>query len=300
MQMKIILKKINGAETETEKIHSFVFRKDIFQPCTEFNAVFYTSADTDGVCEIRFYSEGKLLHSGIADTVIRKTEQGGTRVKVSSRGYTSLLAENQLEPDLYTDISIDDLFENYICLPNITHESSTVKSYIYVKKGSSMWDSAVNLAYKITQRHPYIRGADRFMINMPHDSVHRSYSLNDAVSCGRKTDTRRMASHFSMADINDEYGTFLVTENKALERGIIRRRYFELDRRFLYSPIKACEFRAMMSEREYEREFFTYKGFNGDDLNDTVSFENIHQKRVSGLKVYGNRNGIFTEISVDL
>ena len=78
--------------------------------------------------------------------------------RIESRGFTSLLCQNQIEPGLKTNISFNSLMDVYYTLPYVTHEdNSDTGNYIYVKDNSNMWDGVVNLSYKLYGNYPFIR-----------------------------------------------------------------------------------------------------------------------------------------------
>ena len=299
MLIYIYLKNRNGSEKNTSNIINIRFYKEAYTPYTKLTAEFFNkNSFPDDTYEVRLVVDGRVMHQGIIDTYKRIKCQTGERCIVTSRGFTSLLTENQLPPGMYTDISFNKLFDSYFTLPNITHESNTQSSYIYVKKGTPMWDGAVNLAYKLTGKYPYIRTANKVMMSMPDSPKSLTYTTDKVFEYGTEINTRYMVSHYHMADINGEYGTYDYTSAEAVSRNIIRHRHFELDRRFLNSPELACAFRGALSMRAYKRHYFTFEGYHGEDLNDIVTFDTIQEKRIKALKFTAGQNGVFTEVSV--
>jgi hypothetical protein len=102
-----------------------------------------------------------------------------------------------------------------------------------------------------------------------------------------------------MADINGSYGEFELINNEAHQLNIIRNNFSELDKQFLYSPQEALVFRDRFNTREKLLHYFVYSGYNGEDITDIVSFSDIMEKKITGVKIIGNSKGIFTEISVN-
>ncbi len=298
MIIYIKLKKKDGTHISFTNILGFVFEKEAYTPYTTFRANVFGNGLPEDFTELEFYINGTLLHHGTADTCKKINEGGGVRGYISSRGFTSLLTENQLPPGNYTDMTLNKLFDSYFSLPNITHESSNTRSYIFVNKGTPMWDGAVNLAYKLTGAYPYIRKANMFMISMPENAKNVTYTLDNVINYGTELSTKRMISHYHMADISGNYGTYEYVGTEAAERNLIRHHHFDLDRRFLHSPESACKFRGDISARGYKRRFFTYNGYNGEDLNDIVTFEDISGQRVKAMRITGSQKGVFTELSV--
>ena len=209
-----------------------------------------------------------------------------------------MLTENQLPPGTYMNMTLNKLFDNYFSLPNITHESNSTNSYIFVNKGTPMWDCAVNLAYKLTGKYPYIRTANKFMINMPTDAKNLTYTDDNVINYGTELNTKRMISHYHMADISGNYGTYEYAGTEAVLRNLIRHHHFDLDRRFLSSPEDACQFRGKVSMRGFKRRFFTYNGYKAEDVNDIVTYEDIIEQRIKAVRIVGGQKGVFTELSV--
>lgn len=298
MTISIYYKSIDGAEKSLGGCTAFTFVKEAFTPYTRFDVVIYSNTVPDDMTEIRVRINGKYVHHGIVDNFKVINANGVKKCVISSRGFTSLLTENQLPPGMYTDMSFNRLFDEYFTLPNITHEDNAVSSYIYVNKGTPMWDGAANLAYKLTGMYPYIRDTNKVMMSMPSNAVYSSYTAEKALNYGSEIVTNKMVSHYNMADINGDYEAFSAVSETAAARNIIRHRKFELDRRFLNNPESACDFRIMMSSRGYKRRFFTIEGYGGEDINDFISFEDIENQRIKAIKITGNKKGVFTEFSV--
>ena len=287
---------LDGTSEDITDILSFTFSKDFYTPYTKLSAVFKAgTTDTFDCKSALLFVNGQAVHQGFIDTFKTETEGGFVRCSLASRGYTSLYSENQLVPGLYTNISINSLMEDYVYIPYADHENLTDPSYIYVKSGSNIWDGIVNAAYKLYGKYPYVRGCNYVMVNRYPTARGFTYSTGEILSKGSELDTRKMASFFSMADINDNYGSYTYTEQEAVDRDIVRERYFQLDRRFLYAPQQAVEFRDKMSVRGFRKEFFTYSGYKGEDLFDWVTAGGQNTD-ITSVKITGSSKGIFTEI----
>ncbi len=289
----------DGTFFNTGEVYEFSFVKESYTPYSYFTVTFDADDCPEGeYTGARFNVNYHNISSGIIDTLKIVTEGGKKIGRVSSRSYTSLLLENQLPPGMYSRLSINSLVDNYFSIPNIAHESNSEESYIFVKKGSSMWDGVVNLSYKLTGRYPYIRSENMIMISDPAEPLSFTFADEDIINVGSEMDTRRLVSSFHMADIEGNYGTYDLTNPDAATRNIVRNRYFELDRRFLYDPLQGCQFRDSIAKREFKRKFFLYSGYEGEDLGDRVTFSGIENGRISAVRITGGRSGIFTEISV--
>lgn len=295
----------DNTESRAFKILNFKFTKDAYIPYTQVSAVLSTETTTftpfgspSEYSYVIFYVDSYPVHHGIIDLFRITTENGMTKGILKSRGFTSLLLDNQLKPGLYTNISINKLIKDYYTLPNVTNETSTSENYIFVKNGSSMWDALVSLSYKIHGTYPHIKGQNKVMLS--HGTPEKSLVFDDdtLLNYGSEMNTIRLVSDFHMLDIDDTYNNFNYNNPETAEKQIVRNRYFDLDRRFLYEPEEALHFRDAVAMRGWKRNFCTYSGYKREDLFDTVSFGNIQNQPIKSIKITGDINGIQTELSV--
>ena len=305
MKAFLSFKGYDNIESRASVIFNFQFTKEAYTPYTKLSAVFAITENSFApIISPAIYSEVFLnietycLHHGIIDSFKITTENGIKTGVITSRGFTSMLLDNQLEPGLYTNISIDKLVDKYYKLPHVTHEKGETENYIYVKRGTSMWDAAVSLAYKLYGTYPYVKGCNKIMLTIGTPKKELVFDNNTLQNYGTEINTRRFVSDFHMEDIDGTYGKFDFHNLQAETRNIVRNKYFDLDRRFLYDPSKASEFRNDISMRGWKRTFCTYSGYNSEDLYDTVSFGDIINGRIKSIKVTGDRKGIQTELSV--
>lgn len=281
------------------KILSFSFRKDIYQSYTSFSAKFYGDIPApENVSEILFAIDGRVIHHGLADNISVTTSVGGSLVSVSSRSFTSLLIQNQIETGLKTNISINDLMNSFYTLPYVTHEDSSEKSYIYVKGNSNMWDGIVNLTYKIHGTYPYIRGTNYIRMTAVENPSSFEYPDSQIISRGIATAEKKLMSDFHMSNLSGDFGEFELSDNDVISHNIVRHRFFELDRQFLYSPQQALEYRSKYASRGRRKIFCTYSGYNGEDLSDLATFGTVQNGRIGSLTVSGSSSGIITEIGI--
>ena len=182
-------------------------------------------------------------------------------------------------------------------LTYVTHEDSGTSSYIFVKNGSTQWDGIVNIAYKVYGKHPYIRGTNCVMVNRDSSAQTFAYAEASLLSRGSERDTRGLVYFWSMENMHGEYGDYTLTDSDAYDSYIRRCRYFELDRRFLYEPQRALEFRDKMAMRGWRRSFFTYRGYRGEDLFDRAQVGEV-ARDITSVRISGGRNGIITEIGM--
>lgn len=299
MNVSVVLKNANGSEMTFNKILSFTFRKDAYQPYTSFGAKIHGSlSEPENISEVFCIIDGKTIHHGLADNLSVTLSGGSSVISVSSRSFTSLLIQNQIETGLKTNISINSLMGSFYTLPYVTHEDSSQTNYIYVKGNSNMWDGIVNLSYKLYGTYPYIRDTNCVRLTPAENPSVFEYSDDVILSKGVATSGRKLMSHFHMSNLKNEYGEFELADSDVIAQNIIRHRFFELDRQFLYEPQQALEYRSKYSSRGRKKFFCTYSGYNGEDLSDLATFGTVRSGRIGAVTITGSSSGIITEIGV--
>ncbi|MBR5683964.1 MAG: hypothetical protein IKW96_11935 [Ruminococcus sp.] len=300
MNVYIILRTADGAYYTQSNVLSFSFSKDLYTPYTTLTAHICTSSPKiPNIAEITLNVNGFPVHHGLIDSV-KQEKKGNCRfISISSRGFTSLLCQNQIEPGLKMNISFNMLMEDFYTLPYVFHENdSDNSSYIYVKPNTSMWDAAANLTYKRRGTYPYIRGTNTVMMSPVTTPVTFDYSGEKFISTGIEHVNSRLGSDYHMADINGDYGNFDLSDSDVSDLKIVRHKYFDLDMRFLYAPQQALVYRDKYDFRGRERVFCSYNGYHGEDLCDIVSFDSVSSERVGSVTIRGSSKGIFTEVGV--
>lgn len=300
MTAVIGIKNAAGILTEVGDVLSFSFSKELYTPYSTLTARILSSYEISGsTAEIFLTIDGHTVHHGLIDSIKSERKGGCSFINISSRGFTSLLCQNQIEPGLKMNISFNMLMEDFYTLPYVTHENDSDNSgYIYVRPNTSMWDAAANLAYKRRGTYPYIRGTNTVMLSPVQVPETFDLSGEKLISAGKEYIGSRLASDYHMADINGDYGSFDLHDSDVSDLKIVRHKYFDLDMRFLYSPQLALVYRDKYDFRGRERVFCSYSGYRGEDLCDLVSFGSISSQRIGSVSVRGNSKGIFTEVGV--
>ena len=298
MNIRLVLKSDNYEFSE-KNILRFVFTKDSYVPYTSLSIGFITEHTSfAGVSEILLYINDHLVHHGLVDSLNISTNGAIGTVSVISRGFTSLLCQNQIEPGMKTGVSINSLMNSYYSFPYVTHEDNPdTSNYIYLKKSSSMWDGIVTLSYKLFGTYPYIRGANCVRLTAVDNPNNFAYKLSELLSTGSEIVCRRMVSDIHMSDINGEFGSYELNDSSVSDQKIIRHKYIDLDRRFLHSPESALEYQDSYASRGWRRSYCTYSGYSGEDLSDTLSFGTV-SGRISSVEIRGSSSGVITELSV--
>ncbi len=300
MTAVLTVKTASGTVIAEENILSFSFTKDIYTPYTSLSArIRADNSSFDNAAEVQLSIDGHMIHHGLIDDLKWERISGTDFLYVRSRGFSSLLTQNQIEPGLQMNVSFNMLMEDFYTLPYVTHENnSDNSSYIYVRPNTSMWDAAANLAYKLLGTYPYIRGTNTVMIS-PFPTP-ESFDLSSVplLSSGSEISGIHLASHYHMADINGNYGTFELSDQDVINMKIIRHKFFDLDMRFLYAPQQALTFRDKFDFRGCKKTFCSYSGYLGEDIYDLVSFGAVSAAPIGSVSITGSSKGIFTEIGV--
>lgn len=294
------IRNTDGSEFNEPELLSFNFRKDAYTPYTTLSARAVTAESLfSSAAEVMLYVGGILVHHGLIDSLTAETSSGITVTSLSSRGFTSLLCQNQIEPGLKPDISLNSLMDSYYALPYVTHENnSDASNYIYVKNHSTMWDGVANLSYKLFGTYPYIRGTNCVRVTPVSQPGSFVYTAPELLATGSAISSKRLASHFHMADLNGNYGTYDLADNDVIAQKIIRHQYFDLDMQFLRTPPDALDYRDKYCARGWKRLFCRYTGYNGEDLSDLVTFGSVTLERICAVSITGTGGGITTELSV--
>lgn len=300
MIVRITVTTKNRVQYSEDNVLSFSFHKDIYTPYTSLSARIRAKRSSyDDAAEVSLIINGNIVHHGLVDSLKWEKKGSADFLVIKSRGFTSLLTQNQIEPGLKMNISFNALMDNFYTLPYVTHENnSDDSSYIYVKPNTSMWDAAANLGYKLLGTYPYIRGANMVMISQYPTPESFDLSGEKLLTTGTELVYSRLASDYHMADINGDYGNFDLTDSDVTALKIVRHKCFDLDMRFLYSPQQALEYRDKYDFRGAERVFCSYSGYIGEDIGDVVSFGSITSERIAEVSINGSSRGVFTEVSV--
>lgn len=300
MTVSVVIKTADGTSLAEGKVLSFLFKKDMYTPYTTLSAkVRAVRSSYEEAAEVLLLIDGSTIHHGLVDNIRWERADGELFMNVSSRGFTSLLTQNQIEPGLKMNMSFNRLMDSFYTLPYVTHEyNDDDSSYIYVRPNTSMWDAAANLAYKLQGTYPYIRGTNTVMISPAAAPVSFDLSGEKLLSIGTELTDSRLASGYHMANMGGTYGDFELTDSDVAALKIVRHKYFDLDMRFLYDPPEALAFRDKYDFRGQKRLFCAYSGYKGEDVSDLVSFGSVTSERIGSVTVRGSSRGVVTETGV--
>lgn len=300
MSCTLILKDTSGKEISFDKCYSFVYRKEVYTPYTYFSGVFYTSRrNMENVCEVKVKLYDTVVHHGLLDNFEIEWKGGSTFLKITSRGFTSLLCQNEIEPGLKPDMSISTLTEGFVSIPYVTYEENSQSvNYIYVKDGSSLWDGICNLSYKLTGNHPYIQGTN--CIRMTPQTLKTKYiSTSQLLSSGVCYDYTKMISHIHMQDVDGNYNKYNLANSIAADRNIVRHKQIPMDMQYLNDPENGLTYKLSYSNRGFYACWGEVNGYSGEELYDTLNIAGfVNLKSISFIEVRGSSGKIRTKYGV--
>ncbi len=288
------LKLSNGTYYTPAGLIGFKCRKERYTP--------YSSLDVTAVCksadsvsdirEVRLEISGNAVHSGIMDNMTISESGGLKKIRITSRSFSSMLSQNELEPELMAGITLNKLMSESMTVPNVTWQSSTESvRYIYVKEHDSQWTAIVNLGLTLNGQYPYIGGTNEIRLTQRSAAVLVPQNVYEV---GTTEDYSKMASHYHMKDVNGDY-SYNYTDGYAESRGIIRHKYVNFDRQFLALADFGLQYKLNFSQRGCRSKFMRYLGWCGEELRSMVRFPDNTVAEVSVIEISGNaKKGIFT------
>lgn len=283
----------------------FVFRKEKYTPYTELSVTVQCTEEELplGAVINRVYLvvRGFLIHDGIIDHAEYYKENGVSLISARSRGFTSLLLNNEMTPGIHTAMSLDKLMTAYYAFPSqVQWEKDTNDSnYIYVKPHRSMWDGVVNLGYKLYGTYPYIYATNQIRLSMHEDPKTHIFTSGEILSAGFRTAGSRLLSHLHMQDIEGNYDTYQLENPDAAAMYIVRHKQMPFDRQYLSDPNKSMNLTFALAAKGWRAHYVTCSGYKHLDLNDYAGAEGIFSAgRVCAVTVTGNASGLKSTYTV--
>ncbi len=271
----------------TEEV-CFYFRyvKELYTPYVYFECEFTSSSvEIADFNRIEFYIYGKLMHRGIVDSIDIRCNSGRYKVYVKSKGFTSLLCQNQPTPGMMTNVDLNGIISTFPDIPYITCENSNVENYIYIKDGSTVWDAVCNLAFKQTGLYPYIEGTNNVRIKRRSPVMEYYLDSKAVLETGVRHDFTKVISHIHMQDIEGNYDVYSKENQAATGRNIIRHKQIPLDRQFLSNPESALDYKLNFSMRGIVCHYIKYVGYSFEDLLDYINCGDLSRKRIHSIDV---------------
>ncbi len=270
--------------------------KEIYSPIASMTAVFLPEKYYDSISRIELYYDGKRVFRGFCHKLERFFQNGTEFLKISAKSFTSLLAQNQVEKGMHSNLTLSGLVNGIYSFPWVTCENNSTTGYIFVKDGS-LWDSIVSFGYKITSHYPYIVD-NEVRISAPASDT-ETYEIDSGLILSKGTffDTSKLVSHFHMEGLDESPNAYEMANPPALLSGIVRHKQIPFDREFMHNPNMALTFRCLHSQRGYQGKLFSYSGFHGEELGERILIDGFLQNAViCEIKMTFGTKGIVTKI----
>lgn len=290
-----------GTEFSSENCLWFRFEKEEYTPYTYLSAVFLAESPiTSDIASVKFFVGGNNIHYGLIERFENTKSDKGWLLKIISKGFTSLLTQNQITPGLKNNVSLNSLMTEFIQFPNITYENnSTTVNYIYVKQYSTFWDAVTNLCYKVNSSYPYISGTNQITFSLPSSQKYITIEDDKCTSCGKVVEYSKIISDIHMQDINGNYNSYNLTDTDAKARNIVRHKHIDLDRQYLNSPDDALDYRRNLSYRGWYSFFVETPFYQNCDLNDKIKIVSLSQTdymNINKIVITGNQYAVTTKV----
>lgn len=304
-QLWLLIKRDGIEQMEImENCLEFGYEKALYVPYTQFYGTFYADGSpsfTAGeVIKITAAIDAVPFHMGLPDEVSIVRSGSGYRVRVKSRSYTLLLAQNQPYPRINSNVTLKSLCQANLTCSEISYEDPTpTVGNIYINEGSTVWEAAVAYCIKASGNYPFISGNNIVRMTVGNSRViDYSDELITAQTSSLSTDA--VLSDVYMKELGDTY-PFEAHDSSAAEMGIVRTRYYPLDMQWLYDPQVGLQHKLDYSNKAVRTVGVTYAGWKMEELMDKASGGGeISGRRINRIKVTGNRRGIFTEVTAYL
>lgn len=289
----LTLKLSDGSLYSPDGIIGFKCRKERYTPYSQLDVAAVCGEHISDVLEVRFEIGGRVVHRGTMDNMTVTESGGNIRLRISSRGFSLMLSQNELEPGLLTGLSLNKLMTEKMCVPNVTwQDSADTVRYIYVKEHDSQWSAIVSLGLTLNGQYPYIYGTNEIRLT-PKSTAVTSVPQN-IFELGETGDYSKITSHYHMKDVNGDY-TYNYTDGFAEARGIIRHKYINFDKQFIALDDFGLQYRLNFTRRGCKSRFVSYIGWGGEELRDRIVFPDGERAEVSAVDICGNvKRGVFT------
>ena len=279
---------------------SFRYIKEFYTPYSQLSAVFLPEGEVGEILMAELYVNGFFIHRGLVDSAEVRTSPGEKRLVLASRGFSSLLAQNQVTPGTYPGMTLNTLMDTLAYLPHISHEDVPAPvDFLYVGYGTSLWEGIAALCLKQLDTRPYVAHTNtvRFTVPSARKSIALSQASDRILSYGWEYDTSRLVSGYHMMDALGSYNTFNRSESAVTERGILRRRHVPFDEQWAPDAQRGLGHRLGFDLRGFRGFSVRYLGYRGEDLCDLFSFEQGAFHAVSRLEVRGGTGGVSTRLT---
>lgn len=303
MQCYLLLKVRTGNTTAVKTFDEclgFVFEKELYVPYTRFSGVFYKDGlpeiSAEDVVNVAVKIDTTEIHLGMPDEITIERMGKDHRIRVKSRGYTLLLAQNEPYPRINSNVTLKSLCQANLSCQYIGYEDPTpTVGNIYVNEGSTVWEAAIAYCIKAGGYFPFIKGKNLVRMTL---GTQRTVDYSGAVILSQtdSMDSRYLLSDVYMKELGDTY-PYEAHDPSAAYMGIVRCRYYPLDMQWLYDPQAGLQHKLDYSNKGVRKAGIKYMGWLGEDIMDKAAGVSILAgKNINYVKIEGNRKGIFTTV----
>ncbi len=275
---------------------SLRLEREIYTPYESLQGVFLTdeNADDCAATQIELWWEGACIFLGIADHVEKIRQNGVWLLRVQSRTFTSLLTQNELEPGLHTNLTLQSLISGFYTIPHVTAEANAQTGYVFVKDGTSLWDCVGVFVYKLANRYPFVRNNQVCFTLDPDAAVHAPTGI---VTAGEVLDSTRLISHIHMEDTDGTPNVYQEENLAARALQIVRHKQIGFDKQFVMNPGYALTYRNKFSCRGMRAQYVTYAGFGNEQLGEKVSCgQLLQEKTICRVRLTFGSQGLRTSL----
>ncbi len=277
---------------------AFSLEREAYTPFESVTAEFLSDTLPDSsIDRIGIYLDSSCIFLGLADSIRQYRKQQASFVRISARSFTSLLTQNELEPGLHSNLTIQSLMTGFYQFPYITYENLSGSGYIFVKSGNTMWDGVVSFGYKLTGHYPYIQH-NHICLTRPQNHPLTEFYPEQVLEYGTVSDTRKLVSHYHMEDLAGNPNAYQQENPAAAAFHIVRHKQIAFDSSFRHDPQDALTFRNLYSRRGCEASYLVYDGFQNEMLGHRITFGSLIQNQtVCRVQADFGVNGFRTKLS---
>ncbi len=289
---------LNGSTEEFGNFVYFRYEKERYTPYTYFEAELIGSTRPQAVATVRFYMGSRYLHWGTADIFECVNERGKNVIKVCSYGISKQLGQNYSEPGMITQPDLGAVIAR--CgVPDVSYQSGTnTVNYIYINEKTTAWEALHIYCEKAYNTVPYIY-LNNTVRCTPHSNTTRNYSDKRIIKTRSGVRLGNLLSDVYSEGTSGSYDHHSSSSYTA-QRHIRRRKYYGMDREWLYDLDRQPKYYLDYSQRGRQYTGFVYEGFQNEELRDIVNINQsgfiMNLKEISCITVRGSKNGIFTEL----
>lgn len=276
---------------------SMVLDREIYTPFDALDGVFLAEGETDysDAVYVELFWMEQSIFVGLADRVEKYQRGGVWFLRVHSRTFTSLLTQNEIEPGLHPNLTLERLIYDFYTLPFVTAEPNPATGYVYVRQKTALWDCVATFVFRNTGRYPFVQN-NLVRFTMPPEPDTYSPPDSRVVQTGEVVDTTRLISHYHMEDIEGNPNVY-EQENPAAQHAlIVRHKQIAFDRQFLSDPMLALSYRNRVSCRGTHAQYVTYAGFSNAQLGDRLRYGEQLQGRICRVRLTYSGQGYRTTL----